>query len=71
MTDSTYTARLVQGEDDGEKAETVELEFIEGMPQKSFVRAMGEPGVEQVWELISGSDEFEYRRAGVPGADYS
>lgn len=65
MTDSTYTARLVGGPSSGESAETVELEFINGLPQKSFTRAMGESGVEQVWELVRDSDDDEYRPVGA------
>ena len=72
MSDS-YTANLI-GSD---STDTVELEFINGLPQKSFVRpidgeAQGD-GEEVVWELVPGSDSdaFEYRVAGIPGADYS
>jgi hypothetical protein len=68
----TYTAELVGA--DG--SESVELEFIDGLPQKSFVRAT--PGAEDdssqdvVWELDEGADEvFRYERAGEPGQDYS
>lgn len=71
----TYTAHLI-GSDEGD---TVELEFIDGLPQKSFVResAGEEDGdtEETVWELIDqgGSSEgpFRYQSAGSPGADYS
>ena len=60
----TYTAELV-----GPGAtETVELEFIGGLPQKSFVRAT--PGAEDdssqdvTWELDEGADEvFRYEPA--------
>jgi hypothetical protein len=68
----TYTAELVGP--DG--TETVELEFIDGLPRKSFARAT--PGFEDdtskdvVWELDEGADEvFRYEPAGQPGADYS
>jgi hypothetical protein len=71
----TYTATLI-GND---KTETVELELIQGLPQKSFVRptdgdgAAGEEGEDVVWELVPDTDPdvFEYRAAGIPGADYS
>jgi hypothetical protein len=68
----TYSAELVGP--DG--SETVELEFIDGLPQKSFVRA--NPGAENdssqdvVWELDEGADEvFRYEPAGEPAQDYS
>lgn len=69
MSESTYTARLVGS--DG--TETVELDLVEGLPRKSIIRdGGGELGDEDVvWELVSGSDDFEYREAGRPGADYS
>jgi len=69
----TYTANLI-GSD---SSETIELEFISGLPQKSFVRPVngeGDLGEEEVvWELVPDSDEgvYEYRTAGIPGADYS
>jgi hypothetical protein len=68
----TYTAELVGP--DG--TETVELEFIDGLPRKSFTRAT--PGAEDdptqdvVWELDEGADEvFRYEPAGEPAQDYS
>ncbi|WP_411698726.1 hypothetical protein [Conyzicola sp.] len=75
MSDSTYTAQLVGS--DG--TESIELEFIGGLPQKSFVRPVSgdNEGEEMLWELVDGgastdsSTEFEYRQAGWPGADYS
>jgi hypothetical protein len=65
MTD-TYTARLTGDGVD----ETVELTLIGGLPQKSFVHG-SEAGEDQVWELVSDSEDYEYRKAGIPGADYS
>jgi hypothetical protein len=60
----TYTAELVGPGG----TETVELEFIGGLPQKSFVRAT--PGSEDdasrdvTWELDEGADEvFRYEPA--------
>jgi hypothetical protein len=60
----TYTAELVSPEG----TETIELEFIEGLPRKSFVRA--KPGAEDdssqdiTWELDEGADEvFRYEQA--------
>ncbi len=68
----TYQAELVGP--DG--TETITLEFIDGLPQKSFVRAT--PGHEDdstddiVWELDEGADEvFRYEQAGRPAEDYS
>jgi hypothetical protein len=67
----TYTAVLIgRG-----SRETIELEFIEGLPQKSFVRAT--PGEEDgdeevvVWELVLDAEGYEYQAAGIPGADYA
>jgi hypothetical protein len=71
MSDDTYTANLIGSNG----TETVELEFINGLPQKSFVRPVeGETpngNEEVVWELVPDADGFEYREAGIPGADYS
>lgn len=75
MSDSTYTATLIG--DSG--TETVELELIDGLPQKSIVRPAGGDydGEDMVWELVTDSVEtpagdggYEYREAGRPGADY-
>lgn len=70
MSDSTYTAHLVGSTG----TENVELEFIEGLPQKSIVRTVGGDfdAEEMVWELVTDGTEgrFEYREAGRPGADY-
>ncbi|MCU1544741.1 MAG: hypothetical protein JWM50_2606 [Microbacteriaceae bacterium] len=69
MSDSTYTAHLIGASG----TETLELELIGGLPQKSIVRDGGEAG-DVVWELVDGADTsgpFEYRQEGVPGADYS
>jgi hypothetical protein len=67
----TYTASLVGAE----STETVELEFIGGLPQKSIVRAASEEDIDgaddQVWELDAGAEGYVYRSAGAPGADYS
>ncbi|PRY69693.1 hypothetical protein B0I08_102370 [Glaciihabitans tibetensis] len=67
----TYSAKLVGAD----STETIELPLISGLPQKSIVRASTEGGTDgvddQVWELDPDSDSFEYRPAGIPGADYS
>jgi hypothetical protein len=68
MSDTTYTAHLIGSSG----TETMELELIGGLPQKSIVR--GGDNEEVVWELVDAGDTtgpFEYREAGVPGADYS
>jgi hypothetical protein len=69
MSESTYTARLVGS--DG--TETLELDLIDGLPRKSIIRSgAGEREDEDVvWELVTGSDDYEYREAGRPAADYS
>lgn len=63
----TYTADLIGSSG----TESVELEFINGKPQKSFVRPMEEGGREVVWELISDAEGYQYREAGVPSEDYA
>jgi hypothetical protein len=67
-----YNAELVGP--DG--TETIELEFINGLPQRSFVRAS--PGFENdstediVWELDEGAQGvFRYEQGGRPERDYS
>ncbi|WP_213814099.1 hypothetical protein [Glaciihabitans sp. dw_435] len=71
MTDTdsptTYTATLIGS--DG--TATVELDFISGLPQKSFVRSLDDDGEEMVWELVEDAPDYQYRQAGIPGADYS
>jgi len=71
----TYTANLI-GSD---ATHSIELDYINGLPQKSFVRPVdGESDGDEeevVWELVPDADGdegvFEYRIAGIPGADYS
>jgi hypothetical protein len=72
MSDDTYKAELVGP--DG--TEPVELEYIDGLPRKSFVQAApgseGDESQDIVWELDDSSAEpFRYQPAGKPGADYS
>jgi len=69
MSESTYTARLVGSTG----TETLELDLIDGLPRKSIIReGAGEREDEDVvWELVSDSDDYEYREAGRPAADYS
>lgn len=67
----TYLADLI-----GSSAtETVELEFINGKPQRSFVRPINgdgdsDDGREVVWELIEDAQGYQYREVGVPAEDY-
>ena len=69
MSESTYTARLVGSTG----TETLELDLIDGLPRKSIIReGAGEREDEDVvWELVTDSDDYEYREAGRPAADYS
>lgn len=68
MSDTVYTAIL----DSGSTTESIELEFIEGEPQKSLVRSAdidGEPA-EVVWELDPDAAEYTYRPIEIQeGAD--
>ncbi|UFS59709.1 hypothetical protein [Subtercola endophyticus] len=68
MSDTVYTAIL----DSGSSTESIELEFIEGLPQKSLVRTAdidGEPA-EVVWELDPDAAEYTYRPTEIQeGAD--
>ncbi|GGF17330.1 hypothetical protein [Subtercola lobariae] len=68
MSDTVYTAIL----DSGSTTESIELEFIEGLPQKSLVRTAdidGEPA-EVVWELDPDAAEYTYRPLEIEeGAD--
>jgi hypothetical protein len=68
----TYTAELVGP--DG--TESIELTFIDGLPQKSFTRPgpgeTGEDAGDEVWELDPSSEGvFRYELAGNSAADYS
>ena len=69
MSESTYTARVVGSTGTG----TLELDLIDGLPRKSIIReGAGEREDEDVvWELVTDSDDYEYREAGRPAADYS
>ncbi|CAN5162894.1 hypothetical protein BH09ACT1_BH09ACT1_15500 [soil metagenome] len=59
----TYSAQLVNGD----STESVELELIGGLPQKSFVREGTDGGAEVVWELDPDADEPTYRPADSEG----
>jgi hypothetical protein len=69
MADNTYTATLANGE----TSETLELELIQGEPQKTITRTVDVDGeqVEEIWELDLGSPDFTYRPGGYEGRDYS
>ena len=49
MAENTYTANLVRGD----SSETVELELIQGEPQRAFTRSVEVNGesLDEVWEL--------------------
>lgn len=65
----TYTATLL-GPD---SADSVELELIQGEPQRSFTRTVDVNGVQvdEVWELDPDAGEPTYRPGGFEGRDYS
>lgn len=69
MAENTYTATL----DGGEGTETLELEFIQGEPQKTITRSteVGGEQVEEIWELDLDSPDFTYRPGGYESRDYS
>ena len=69
MADNTYTATLVRGD----SSETIELEFIQGEPQRSISRPVDVNGetLQEVWELDLGSPDYTYRPGGYEDHDYS
>lgn len=69
MADNTYTATLA----DGERTDTVELELIQGEPQRTFTRSVDVDGeqVDELWELDLDAPEYTYRPGGYEGRDYS
>lgn len=69
MADNTYQATL----DGGESSETIELDLIQGEPQRTITRSVEIDGesVEELWELDPDSPDYTYRRAGYEGRDYS
>ena len=62
MADNTYTATLARGD----STETVELELIQGEPQRSFTRTVDVDGtpVEEAWELDPDAPDYTYRPGG-------
>jgi len=69
MADNTYTATLARGD----SSETVELEFIDGEPQRSILRTIDVEGesVDEVWELDLGAPDYTYRPGGYEDRAYS
>jgi hypothetical protein len=67
VSDTVYTAIL----DSGNGEESIELEFIEGLPQKSLVRTadIGGQAAEVVWELDPDAAEYTYRPVEVEEFD--
>ena len=63
MSDSTYSAVL----DDGQDLETIELEFVDGSPQRDLVRTAVLDGteVEVIWELDTDAVGYVYRPTAV------
>jgi hypothetical protein len=69
MADNTYTATLVRGD----SSETVELELIQGEPQRTITRSVEVNGesIDEVWELDLGAPDYTYRPGGYEDHDYS
>ncbi len=67
MTEGVYTAIL----DSGSTTESIQLEYIEGLPQKSLVRTADVDGeaVDVVWELDPDAVEPTYRPTEVEEFD--
>ncbi len=69
MAENTYTATLARGD----STETVELELIQGEPQRSFTRTVDVDGtpVDEVWELDPDAPDYTYRPVGYGDRAYS
>ncbi len=69
MAENTYTATLARGD----STETVELELIQGEPQRSFTRTVevGGASVDEVWELDLDGPDYTYRPGGFEDRAYS
>jgi hypothetical protein len=69
MAENTYTATLARGD----STETVELELIQGEPQRSITRTVDVDGssVDEVWELDPSAPEYTYRPGGFEDRAYS
>jgi len=59
MSDTTYTATLVNGD----STESIELELVAGQPQLSFIRPGNVDGetADVVWQLDPEAEEPTYR----------
>ncbi len=66
--DEKYTATLV-----GAEEKTVELDLIQGLPQKSFTRKTTVDGdeVELTWELDTTAPDYTYRSEYYAEHSYS
>ena len=69
MADNTYTATLARGD----SSETIELELIQGEPQRSITRSIEVNGesVDEVWELDQSAPDYTYRPGGFEDRAYS
>jgi hypothetical protein len=69
MAENRYTATLARGD----STETVELELIQGEPQRSFTRTVDVEGssVDEVWELDPDGPDYTYRPGGFEDRAYS
>ncbi len=69
MAENTYTATLARGD----STETIELELIQGEPQRSFTRTVDVEGtpVDEVWELDLDGPDYTYRPGGYEDRAYS
>jgi len=69
MADNTYTATLARGD----SSETIELELIQGEPQRSITRTVEVNGesIDEVWELDLDSPDYTYRPGGYEDRAYS
>jgi hypothetical protein len=69
MADNTYTATLAGGD----QTDSIELEFIQGEPQRTLTRSVNVEGeqVDEVWELDLDAPEYTYRPGGYEDRAYS
>lgn len=69
MAGDTYTATL-EGPD---SSETLELELIQGEPQRTIARTVEVNGesIDELWELDPSAEDFTYRPGGYEDRAYS